>query len=316
MDNWRISYGVMGVAKMSYTIKKKVEKKYGKLFFLLSLFTFLFFVVGFLSLKPPEFDDCSKLDSSECLCPKDRSNISRKNIILIDTTDPVRGGKFDDVEQLIKVFAQESKPLFAWVVDGKKVDQTSIYLLADKAPADMRPIASFCTLPPDIALFASDLTAKQIRSLENKATEKLKIAYTELNKSALAASSPIIEALSLITSNATYWNSGSNLILVSDMIQNSSECGWFENLPAAPPFKSIPSSCKRRVDQFIENISPNKVHQFKTSISICSLPRNSIKPGLNEFWRDLIQDGLKHDYISTCDPLQIKSRYREINRLQ
>jgi len=301
---------------MSYTIKKKVEKKYGKLFFLLSLFTFLFFVVGFLSLKPPEFDDCSKLDSSECLCPKDRSNISRKNIILIDTTDPVRGGKFDDVEQLIKVFAQESKPLFAWVVDGKKVDQTSIYLLADKAPADMRPIASFCTLPPDIALFASDLTAKQIRSLENKATEKLKIAYTELNKSALAASSPIIEALSLITSNATYWNSGSNLILVSDMIQNSSECGWFENLPAAPPFKLIPSSCKRRVDQFIENISPNKVHQFKTSISICSLPRNSIKPGLNEFWRDLIQDGLKHDYISTCDPLQIKSRYREINRLQ
>jgi len=301
---------------MSYTIKKKVEKKYGKLFFLLSLFTFLFFVVGFLSLKPPEFDDCSKLDSSECLCPKDRSNISRKNIILIDTTDPVRGGKFDDVEQLIKVFAQESKPLFAWVVDGKKVDQTSIYLLADKAPADMRPIASFCTLPPDIALFASDLTAKQIRSLENKATEKLKIAYTELNKSALAASSPIIEALSLITSNATYWNSGSNLILVSDMIQNSSECGWFENLPAAPPFKLIPSSCKRRVDQFIENILPNKVHQFKTSISICSLPRNSIKPGLNEFWRDLIQDGLKHDYISTCDPLQIKSRYREINRLQ
>lgn len=301
------------MAKLSYTIKKKVEKKYGKIFFLLSLFTFLFFVVGFLSLKPPEFDDCSKLDSAECLCPKDRSNISRKNIILVDTTDPVRGGKFDDVEQLIKVFAQESKPLFAWVADGKRVDQTSIYLLADKAPADMRPIASFCTLPPDIALFASDLTAKQIRILENKATEKLKVAFADLTKSTTAVSSPIIEALSLITSNATYWNPGSNLILISDMIQNSPECGWFENLPAAPLFKSIPNSCKRRVDQFIENILPNKVHKSKTSISICSLPRSTIKPGLNDFWHDLIQDGLKYDFISTCDPLHIKSRYRDLN---
>lgn len=301
------------MAKLSYTIKKKVEKKYGKVFFLLSLFTFLFFVVGFLSLKPPEFDDCSKLDSAECLCPKDRSNISRKNIILVDTTDPVRGGKFDDVEQLIKVFAQESKPLFAWVADGKRVDQTSIYLLADKAPADMRPIASFCSLPPDIALFASDLTAKQIRILENKATEKLKVAFADLTKSTTAVSSPIIEALSLITSNATYWNPGSNLILISDMIQNSPECGWFENLPAAPLFKSIPNSCKRRVDQFIENILPNKVHKSKTSISICSLPRSTIKPGLNDFWHDLIQDGLKYDFISTCDPLHIKSRYRDLN---
>ena len=301
------------MAKLSYTIKKKVEKKYGKVFFLLSLFTFLFFVVGFLSLKPPEFDDCSKLDSAECLCPKDRSNISRKNIILVDTTDPVRGGKFDDVEQLIKVFAQESKPLFAWVADGKRVDQTSIYLLADKAPADMRPIASFCSLPPDIALFASDLTAKQIRILENKATEKLKVAFADLTKSTTAVSSPIIEALSLITSNATFWNPGSNLILISDMIQNSPECGWFENLPAAPLFKSIPNSCKRRVDQFIENILPNKVHKSKTSISICSLPRSTIKPGLNDFWHDLIQDGLKYDFISTCDPLHIKSRYRELN---
>ena len=298
---------------MSYTIKKKLEKKYGKIIFLLALYSFLFFVVGFLSLKPPEFDDCSKLNSAECLCPKDRTNITKKNIILVDTTDPVRGGKFDDVEQLIKVFAQESKPFFAWVADGKRVDQTSIYLLADRAPADMRPIASFCTLPPDVALFASDLTAKQIRELENKATEKLRIAFTELAKSSNALSSPIIEVLSLITSNSTYWNPGSNLILVSDMIQNSPECGWFENLPAAPPYKSITSSCKRRVDQFVENILPNKVHPFKTSIAVCTLPRTTIKPGLNEFWHSLIQDGLKYDYIGTCDPSQIKSRYRELN---
>ncbi len=298
---------------MSYSVKKRVEKKYGKFFFLLGLFTFLFFVVGFLSLKPPEFDDCSKLSSAECLCPKDKTNIAKKNIILVDTTDAVRGGKFDDVEQLIKVFAQESKPLLTWIADAKRVDQTAIYLLSDKAPADMRPIASFCSLPPDIALFASDLTAKQIRVLESKATEKLKYAFTELTKSANATSSPIIEALSLITSNASYWNPGSNLILVSDMIQNSSECGWFESMTAAPSFKTISSSCKRRVDQFVENVMPNKVHPFKTSIAICTLPRSTIKPGLNEFWRTLVQDGLKYDYIATCDPIQIKSRYRDLN---
>lgn len=301
------------MAKLSYTINKKVEQKYGKVFFLSALFIFLFTVVGFLSLKPPEFDDCSKLNSAECLCPKDLTNISKKNIILVDTTDPVRGGKFDDVEQLIKVFAQEGKPFFAWIADGKRVDQTAIYLLSDKAPADMRPIASFCNLPPDLALFAGNLTAKQIRELENKAADKLKRAFVELTKSANATSSPIIEALSIITSNATYWNPGSNLILVSDMIQNSSECGWFDNLPAAPSYKSIPNSCKRRVDQFVENVLPNKVHPFYTSIAICTLPRSTIKPGLNEFWHSLIQEGLKYDFIATCDPLQIKSRYLDLN---
>ena len=214
---------------------------------------------------------------------------------------------------MIKVFAQEGKPFFAWIADGKRVDQTAIYLLSDKAPADMRPIASFCNLPPDLALFAGNLTAKQIRELENKAADKLKRAFVELTKSANATSSPIIEALSIITSNATYWNPGSNLILVSDMIQNSSECGWFDNLPAAPSYKSIPNSCKRRVDQFVENVLPNKVHPFYTSIAICTLPRSTIKPGLNEFWHSLIQEGLKYDFIATCDPLQIKSRYLDLN---
>ena len=298
---------------MSYTIKKRVEKKYGKFFFLLAVFTFLFLVVGFLSLKPPEFDDCSKLNSAECLCPKDRTNISKKNIILIDATDPVRGGKFDDVEQLIKVFAQESKPLLAWVAEGKSVDQTSIYLLADKAPTDMRPIASFCSLPPDIALFASDLTAKQIRELENKATEKLKRAFVELTKATNANSSPIIEALALITGNASHWNPGSNLIVVSDMIQNSADCGWFENMPNAPAFKSISNSCKSRVDQFVENILPNKVHSLKTNIAVCTLPRANVKPGLNEFWHSLVQEGVKYDFIATCDPQQIKARHRDLN---
>lgn len=303
----------MGVAKLSYTIKRKPAQKYGKFFFLLALFTFLFFVVGFLSLSPPEFDDCSKLNSAECLCPKDRTNIAHKNIILVDTTDAVRGGKFDDVEQLIKVFANESKPLLAWIADGKRVDQTAIYLLADKAPADMRPIASFCSLPPNIALFASNLTGKQIRELEIKAAEKVKLAFADLTKSNNATSSPIIEALSLVTSNATYWNPGSNLILVSDMIQNSSECGWFENSQSVPTYKSLPTTCKRRVDQFIENILPNKVHSLNTSIAVCTLPRSKIKLGLNEFWHELVQDGLKYDFIATCDPIQIKARYRDLN---
>ena len=298
---------------MSYNVKKKNEKKYGKTFFLLGVFSFLFCVIGFLSLKPPEFDDCSKLSSAECLCPKEKTNIARKNIILVDTTDSVRNGKFDDVEQLIKAFSQDNMPFWAWIVDGKRVDQTDIYLLADKAPPDMKPIASFCSLPPEVALFSSDLTARQIRDLENKTSEKLKLAFEELAKSANATSSPIIEALSIITSNAAYWNPGSNLIIVSDMIQNSAACGWFEKLPIAPSFKSISNACKRNVDQFVENVLPNKAHPLKTSVSICTLPRDAIKPGLAEFWHTLFQEGMNYDYIATCDSLQVKSRYRDLN---
>jgi hypothetical protein len=298
---------------MTYNVKKKIEKKYGKTFFLLGIFTFLFCIAGFLSLKPPEFNDCSKLESAECLCPKDKTNVAKKNIILVDTTDPVRSGKFDDIEQLIKVFAQNSKPFWKWLADGKRVDQTAIYLLADKAPADMRPIATFCTLPPEIALFSSKLTGKQIRELENKTSKKLNEAFAELAKASNANSSPIIEALTIITSNSAYWNPGSNLILVSDMIQNSADCGWFEKMPSAPVFKSISGNCRRNIDQFFQNLLPNNAHPFKTSIAICTMPRSTIKPGLNEFWRSLIQEGLKYDYIATCDPVLVESRYRYLN---
>ena len=299
------------MAKLTYKFYRNTKKKAGKTLFLVGLFSFIFFSSFILVFSPPELPICDEKDSTGCTCPVDKSKIKERSVILIDTTDPLRDGKYSDVDRIISEITFARKDFIAWIKDWKKVDQYSIYLLADKDPIDMRPIAIFCQMPPDIALFNMSRTDNQEFDLKlrSKISDSLKLIKNQSS----ANSSPIIETLAIITSNSANWSPGGNLIVVSDMIQNSQKCGWFNSLKSIPSFKSSLPECKNYVHTLIENLSPNSIHPDKSTVAFCSLPRSTNKPGLKSFWTEIFQEGLGYDIAWTCDPNEIIARHIELN---
>ena len=300
----------MEVAKLKYQAKKKTNGG-GKAFFIASLSIFIFLVSGWYAILPSEFNKCeSGKNLHECGCPTDKNSISKRNIIIVDTTDYIAPGKFPDIENLIESYALKADPFFDWITNGKKVEMTSVYLLSDRIPSDMLPIGKFCKPPPEIALMASTSNTKMKKMQENIKKE-LAESLEPLHKLARAKESPIIETLAVVTSNATSWTPGGDLILVSDMLQNSPSCGWFEGNNQIPKFSNMPNSCKMYFEKFQSNTLPTSVYREKTNIAICHLPPidgKSPKPGLMAYWHDLFQSALSHDFITSCNPNEINNR--------
>ena len=300
----------MEVAKLKYQSKKKTNGG-GKAFFIAALSTFILLVGGWYAILPSEFNKCEAgKNLHECGCPTDKDAISKRNIIIVDTTDYIAPGKFPDIENLIESYALKADPFFEWFKNGKKVEMTSVYLLSDKIPSAMLPIGKFCKPPPEFALMASTSKAK-MKKMQEGIKSELNDALKPLHNLTQAKESPIIEALAVVTSNATAWTPGGDLIIVSDMLQNSSKCGWFEGNNQIPKFSSISSECKIFFDKFRVNNQATNVYGGKTNVAVCQLPPidgKNPKPGLMAFWHEFIQGALKYDLVETCNPSEINAR--------
>ncbi len=295
---------------MKYKSSSKTNSD-GKLFFFSSLFLFLLVVSLWLLISPSEFNKCDSGKSlHECGCPIDKDLISKRNVILIDTTDPIAPGKFPDIRNLIESFATEPEPFFKWLTNGKKVEMTSLYLLSDKIPADMLPIGKFCKPPPNIALIASSSNQK-IKKMQTGIATEIDEALSPLYQLSKAKASPIIETLAISTANATSWNPGGNLILVSDMLQNSEACGWFEKNEVIPKYSNISSTCELYLNKLKVNLQKTSLYKNNTNVAICLLPPidgKKPKSGLMAFWHELFQDLLSYDLIESCNPAEINLR--------
>ena len=102
-----------------------------------------------------------------------------------------------------------------------------------------------------------------------------------------------------------------DLILVSDMLQNTATCGWFDGQNQIPKYSNAPSSCKIYIDKFQANTQATKLYSGKTNVAVCQLPPidgKQPKPGLMAFWHDFFQDALSYDFITTCNPNEIYDR--------
>jgi len=301
----------MEVAELRYKSKRKSTNATGKNFFLVTLTCFVLFFILWLAILPADFIKCdSRKSMQECGCPIDKDAISKRNIILIDTTDYIAPGKFPDIENLIESYALKPDPFFKWIGAGKKVEMTSVYLLSDKIPSDMLPIGRFCKPPPDVALMASTSNAKMKKMQEGIKLE-LSTALKPLHQLVQAKGSPIIETIAIVTSNATAWTPGGDLVLVSDMLQNTSTCGWFDGQNQIPKYSATPNTCKTFIDKFQANTQPTKLYSGKTNIAVCHLPPidgKNPKPGLMGYWHEFFQDALNYDFIETCNPNEINDR--------
>lgn len=313
MDQKRTSRNIITVAKLNYKFQKNKNKKWGKTFFIASLFVFIFFGAAYFIFSPPELPNCENKEISNCTCPIDKTKIGERSIVLIDITDPLREGKYGDVDRILTEITTSKKSILEWIKNNKKINQISVFALADKDPTDMQPIATFCQAPPDIALIAGDMSAKAIRRMESTLREKISESLNSVKAYSSATSSPIIESLSIITSNSAAWTPGGDLIIISDMLQNSSKCGWFNSMQTIPSFSNVSQECKNYVRVLLENIKPSSTHSNISVIAVCTLPRSSIKPGLRKFWSEIFQEGLQYDITWTCDPSEIHSRHLDLN---
>jgi hypothetical protein len=302
------------VAELSYKFSKKNEKQFGKAAFYSGVGLLFLIVALYFVFAPPDFYPCDKQNPNNCTCPSDVSNLGERSIILIDTTDPLRDGKYEDVKRILQEFVQSRKSILEWIKDGKKVNKVTIYLLADKSPADMRPIGSFCQLPPEAALIASSKTAAEIRQIESDQLRNIVDTAERVKGPSSAASSPILETIATITSNSSSWTPGGDLIIISDMIQNSEICGWFNSMQNIPPFSKTSKECKHYADLITEHIKPSSVYSKTSAIAVCTLLRQSLKPGLKSFWTEVFQENLGYDILWSCDPKEVFARHAELNR--
>jgi hypothetical protein len=264
--------------------------------------------IAYFSLKPlPLNATCDPLIDVACTCPSDPNDINRRNLFIVDTTDPLRAGKIADIEELLKTFASGSKDLIEWLRNGKKPDQTSVYLLSNVAPADMRPIAIFCSQPPEISLVLGN-TGRKIRQLQELNSSKVSSALQKLEGGKSAEQSPIVETLAILTSNSTAWRPGGTLILASDLYQNTNKCGFFESVQRVSSVGSLPSACLQDVRSLQEKVRPSSTYPSPSVVALCELPGKTRKEGLIGFWREIFQEPLGSDVLFTCDAREIIQR--------
>ena len=115
----------------------------------------------------------------------------------------------------------------------------------------------------------------------------------------------------MLTANATAWTPGGDLILISDMLQNSAACGWFDGQNQIPKHSNLLQTCNVYKDKFKVNTQATSLYKGNTNVAICHLPPidgKQPKPGLMAFWHDFFQDVFEYDFISTCDPDEIRKR--------
>jgi hypothetical protein len=298
---------------MKYALSRKNEKRHGKsLFFLMLVILVLLFVIGFV-LKPPEFQSCKKGEiSAKCACPVDQKYIGKRNIIFVDVTDSMSKGKVQDIDRLISETAFREMGLFEWIGNGKKIEKTSVYLLSDKKPIDMEPIASYCSLPPSLTWLVSEFSENEEKKIKEGSRSDIINAINRINAQNSVTYSHIVEGLAVSTSNSSNWISGSKLILISDLYENSDTCGYFESQPI-PPFKSVSTQCKKWVEILGQNLTKNSGQNGKSTVAVCQILSKKPKDGLIAYWRDLFQSQINYDIVLSCDPQEINQRSKNLN---
>lgn len=291
---------------MKLKIDRKQTKQNGKLFFVVALLAFVGFYSINVFLEPPKFKSitCDPKDGKvlDCGCPTDSNLISNKNILLIDTTTALPLPQIEDIKGIVDSYTKPSE-MKEWLANAKKVNKLSIFVLNDKNPADMLPVASFCQMPPDAAIdYFGDLGGKQIEALNESVSNAIQKSSADVTKFTSSKSSEIVRAIAAVTSLASSWSKGSTLILVSDLYENSPTCGFFEN-NLVPASKNLPLACRNWIDVISQNIRSDK-----TTVSLCHIPTKDSKPGLASFWNEIFFDGTGRNPLYSCDPIEIKNR--------
>ena len=298
---------------MKYNLSSRNEKKHGKSLLVLMLVVLVLLGISSLLFLPPDFIKCKAGEvDPKCACPAEEKYIGKRNIVFVDVTDPLAAGKIKDVERIITEVSFNETGLMTWIKNGKKVEKTSVYMLSDKKPVEMEPIITYCSLPPSITWLFSDFSESQESQIKDGAKSTIADAIKTIISKSSVTYSYIVEGLAIATSSASNWTSGSKLVLVSDLYENSPACGYFET-QSIPTFNGVSSECKKWADILGSNISKKNSTGSLTTVAVCQILSKKQQNGLIAFWRELFQTQLNYDILLSCDPAEIDNRSKSLN---
>lgn len=269
--------------------------KYSYGFYILLPMAILLFIFMVLFATP---------NTDENGCPSDEY-ISKKNIAIIDITDPLPNTSKANLEQLLRYSSSEqtynqnskdSLSIFDWFSSNKKVEKTTFYLLSTTNPSELEPIGSFCRQPSDVLIELTDSKSK-IKMSAKKIQDRISNVINSV-KGGIATKSQIIQTIATLTSNST-WKKGSTVFLLSDLEEISSDCGNF--MRDVPQFKSINSNCAKWIEITKENMTSV---DNPSDIKFCEILRDTSKAtGLRPFWKEYRHyvTGQKASYEHGCN---------------
>lgn len=240
--------------------------------FIIACVVMIILLIGMFTIRPSELDTNG--------CPTDKNQIGLKNIVILDVTDVIPKSSIGNLDMLFDLATSEQPN---WLMSGKKVDQTTFYMLSSSNPSDMEPIGIFCKKPPSIVIGLGESESKMTK---NKELIKNRIASLSLSikNQDEATRSKIIQTIATVTSSAN-WKNGSNLILFSDLEEISPECGNFAK--NVPNIQEVSSDCKKWIAIAKANMSNDDT---KSGIEFREILRDKTKQdGLIKFWKNYRQ---------------------------
>jgi len=202
------------------------------------------------------------------LCPNDGP--LGHNVLLIDKTDP---------------FNLPQKSAFDLIVTDLVTAQTppgyllSIYVLGDDFKAQTKPLVELCN--PGDAKGHSELTenTKQLnRQYKERFLKPVFQQSTELLSITTAQESPILEMIQMVNLNSIqrhHVDGPKQLVVLSDLLQNSKPLSMYKSVPNFDVFKQTPYAQKLKSDLSGVEI---KVHLLQNAPQLQ-------KQNLFDFWK-------------------------------
>lgn len=236
---------------------------------LVVIFSIMAYLMNYLT--PPETDKCG--------CPSDEY-ISKKNVVLIDITDPLPNISKPTLENIFNSASKNVDGFLSWVFNGKKVEKTTFFILSSTMPSEMLPIGSYCQQPPEYAFSISEGN-KKVSEQKKKINNEIENSIALVKENNSSTHSHIIEAISHL-SNSEYWSKGSTFTLFSDFEERSLACGDFTK--NVPNFESLSKECKKWIDIARVNMYTK---DNNSEFVFCEIFRDKVKQdGLPKFWQE------------------------------
>lgn len=243
------------------------------------------------------FEDCASENPQNCGCQLNTASLNiSKNIVFIDATDPIPASKKQDTIEILKGFTEPSSFLYSAL--GRYV-RTSVFVFSNQKSDELSPIASFCQLPHE-AILSLRHSQSEIEKFKNKILKVATDASNVAQANQFGAASTLVQAISVSSGSGAYWNKQGKFVFISDLIERSSECGYFDK--TAPNFAKNSKACNQFVDRASESMKGSQAY-------VCLIQRSNqpLLLGVSPWWQEYFQTVSGNPAYLTCDPARINN---------